>query len=452
MEKAIPLLFYGWAVGLIPKSIVSIILPLFIIASFIVHRNSKGELSSFILILILSFSVFTSTYAITENGQCIPFSSPSYLSGKVISNPKRRGSSSLGYTLEVEAMGDGKGNWTEAKGMLFVISLVGDEDFGDSVLLSGTGMDGYFLARGTMVRERSPWGRGRRRILSLFLRSLSSDGRSRVASLLFSGSTLDGNTELQDQMKSLGLSHLFALSGMHLGFISLFLGGILRKMLGEKEGKMVLFIILFLFVYINGFTSSLTRALLFLILSSFFGTSWGFSLSFPLLLMLFPSCSRDYGAMLGFVSLSGILMVGEVKEKNALLPFIVSASALATSVPFSLKLFSLWTPIAILLSIPGTIMVEILFFLVVIQIFIPRLDVIINLIYEKIVSLPIESFRLEQRDLSLYWPILAIVILYILLGSYLSFFKRWIIIRACGISTTTALKKSKGSSPKRALP
>ena len=156
MEKAIPLLFYGWAVGLIPKSIVSIILPLFIIASFIVHRNSKGELSSSILILILSFSVFTSAYAITENGQCIPFSSPSYLSGKVISNPKRRGSSSLGYTLEVEAMGDGKGNWTEAKGTLYVISLVGDEDFGDSVLLSGTGMDGYFLARGTMVREQNP--------------------------------------------------------------------------------------------------------------------------------------------------------------------------------------------------------------------------------------------------------------------------------------------------------
>lgn len=97
-------------------------------------------------------------------------------------------------------------------------------------------------------------------------------------------------------------------------------------------------------------------------------------------------------------------------------------------------------------------MVEILFFLVVIQLFIPKLDVIINFIYKKIVSLPIESFRLEQRNLSLYWPILAIVILYILLGSYLSFFKRWIIIRACGISTTTALKKSKGSSPKRALP
>lgn len=215
---------------------------------------------------------------------------------------------------------------------------------------------------------------------------------------------------------------------------------------------MVLFIILFLFVYINGFTSSLTRALLFLILSSFFGTSWGFSLSFPLLLMFFPSCSRDYGAMLGFVSLSGILMVGEVKEKNALLPFIVSASALATSVPFSLKLFSLWTPVAILLSIPGTIIVETLFLMVCLQIFIPKLDVIINIIYEKLVSLPIESFRLEQRDLSLYWPILAIVILYILLGSYLSFFKRWIIIRACGISTTTAPKKSKGSSPKRALP
>ena len=95
------------------------------------------------------------------------------------------------------------------------------------------------------------------------------------------------------------------------------------------------------------------------------------------------------------------------------------------------------------LSIPGGIVIEILFFIIVINSFIPKLDYIILQIYEIINKIPSIIPALTQYDLKLYWPLMFTTLSIFLLNKAFPFIERWIIIKVCGTSTTTALKRLK---------
>lgn len=442
MEKAIPILLYGLSRFVVFFPQVSFLLMGVTSSMFALslRKGGREELSLFLLFLLLSLSVFSRSYALSELWYGPSEPPPLILTGKVVSSPKHRGGSSLGYTLSLKATGDGKGNYATAKGTLYVISLAGDEDFGDTVTLSGEMRDGYFLARSVRIDSRSLWGRGRRRFLSLLMRNQEKGSAGRISSLLLTGSSLDGVTELQDKAKQMGLSHLFALSGMHLAFLSLLLSPS-KFFFGKRDGKVFMYLVLFLFLYINGFSLSLLRAFLFLLLSSFFPRGWSYALSFPIVLILFPHASRDAGAMLSYVSLFGILIVTEKGKKGLFTPFVVSIGALSSSVPFSFSLFGAWSLSAIILTPIFGFLVEGVFLLAIIRNIIPKLDYIIELIYGIILAFPERLVIPLQYDLKYYWPLLSATVLYVLAVRYLSFVRRWIIIKTCGISTTTARRK-----------
>lgn len=74
--------------------------------------------------------------------------------------------------------------------------------------------------------------------------------------------TLIDQEQYENIMKN-GISHLFALSGMHLSFIYMFLNKFLGKV---KLKKVFIYSLLFLYLFITGFSVSFFRAILFLLL------------------------------------------------------------------------------------------------------------------------------------------------------------------------------------------
>ena len=74
--------------------------------------------------------------------------------------------------------------------------------------------------------------------------------------------TLIDENQYDTIMKN-GVGHLFALSGMHLSFVYLFLNKLMGKV---KFKKILLFLFLFFYLFIAGFSVSFLRAILFLLL------------------------------------------------------------------------------------------------------------------------------------------------------------------------------------------
>ncbi len=84
-----------------------------------------------------------------------------------------------------------------------------------------------------------------------------------------------------------GVSHLFALSGMHLSFLYVFLNKVLGKI---KWKKLLIYSILFLYLFLTGCSISFFRAILFLLLLDF-NKKYGFTISKIKVLFLTASIS-----------------------------------------------------------------------------------------------------------------------------------------------------------------
>lgn len=85
---------------------------------------------------------------------------------------------------------------------------------------------------------------------------------SYLRAFIIGDKTLIDNDQYENIMKN-GVSHLFALSGMHLSFVYLFLSKLLNKF---KYKKIMIYSFLFLYLFITGFSVSFFRAILFMIL------------------------------------------------------------------------------------------------------------------------------------------------------------------------------------------
>ncbi len=164
-----------------------------------------------------------------------------------------------------------------------------------------------------------------------------------------------------------GLSHLLALSGMHLAFFSNFSGIIFYEILGKKYEKIASFIAVFLFIFFAGFTPSLLRAFLCYVIVYVakicylrnYNMLEVLSLSFLIHCIIAPSDIFSIAFMLSYSALAGILIFSDSLNKyfvKAIPPVLSSLLATSTSaqvftIPITFFLFGTFTPIGIISSI-----------------------------------------------------------------------------------------------------
>ena len=379
----------------------------FLVLAFLLYIFRRFDrVTLYILLVILLFSLFSSS--ITSSNMSIPIEEKDLrgLYGTVVTEPNRKKHRYTGCTVLLESVVNRRGDFFSACGRVFVIGPDLCVTKGDRIYVEGTMTESYFLASGGIVTEASPCGKLRRKVNALLIRHLPHGNTGNLIALLLTGTTLDGDSSLQDSVRGLGLSHLLSLSGMHLGFISATVLPLLSLFLSKRKAKTVKNLLLMIFVYLAGLRPSLVRSLIFVILIPFFGIDFSFILSLVFLLKIFPYYVSEVATVLSFTSLAGILFIARpqkfLEERN--IPFLsgvgvsvmTSIAATVSSAPIVYCVFGTWQPYAFLFSIVGMPMITLLFLLTVVRFIIPKSDVIIEFIL-KIV--------LNSNVISQYFPL-----------------------------------------------
>lgn len=179
------------------------------------------------------------------------------------------------------------------------------------------------------------------RIKNIFQYNFDKD----VSSLL-SGTVLGFKDEISEDIKKefeqSNISHILAVSGMHIGYLILFCSLVLDKTIGKKSSKVCGIIVLILYIKIIGYPLSAVRAeiMAIMVLSAkliYRKSDVWTNLSFSLLILLIfnPFSIKDIGLLLSFMATLGIIIYTKsFKCKNRLYNVIgITISATILLIP-----------------------------------------------------------------------------------------------------------------------
>ena len=303
--------------------------------------------------------------------------------------------SSTGFLIESGAHVLFTGKWS-AKKNLFVVS--GIESCGYKKNLLGKIDYLRALCRLYFKRIMYSWGSAGALILSLL-----------------SGSRDFLSEKVRNNFKNAGLSHILALSGMHLSFFSSLTGSTSSKFFGKKHIYLIQLASIFIFVWFAGLSPSLFRALL---CSAVLLTSTKISYqkqnmiailscAFLIHIVVFPQDLFSAAFMLSYGALAGILTIGSLVKipLSLVLPTYISNSlsssigAQTMTTPVSILLFGEVMPIGIVSSMIVSPLIT--FFLTISLLFIiislcipflsPAFGYILQAVY-KIIMFFVDSF------------------------------------------------------------
>lgn len=271
---------------------------------------------------------------------------------------------------QIEAFFPGK-LYSAAKGDSFFCEV------GAKVELSGNFSNGFFYAdSGKFVR----WKSGAHKIRALcrlqFKRLMYAWGRAGGLILsLLSGSREYTETSVSDGFKNAGLSHILALSGMHLSLVSsvvIFFG---IKSSGRRSAFVAQIFAIAIFVWFAGMSPSLFRAMicaLFLLAAKMTGSRTPDTLVTLCVAFIFhavirPADLKSAAFMLSYGALFGILLLSERMSDFLSIIFprkisdAISASCGAQffTAPISLALFRTFAPVGIIASVAASPLVTV---------------------------------------------------------------------------------------------
>ncbi len=379
----------------------------------------RERVSIYILFMILLFSLFSSSLDKTIMYIPIDRNEICGIYGTVVTEPNRKKNRYTGYSIMCRSVANEKGDLFSSSGKIYIIGPDLSVTRGDSVYVEGMMSENYFLSTGGAVLSENIWGRIRRKFNASFISSLPGGDRGNIISLLLTGTTLDGESNLQDRVRELGLSHMLSLSGMHLSFMTALFMPLLSLFLSKRKAGAVKNLILLVFVYLAGMRVSLVRSLIFVFLIPLFGIEYSFIFSLVFLLKLFPYYVDEVSAVLSFTSLAGILFIAKPQEriKKSRIPFLsttgvvilTSVAATVASAPVVYSIFGLWQPYSFLFSVIGMPIITMLFILTLVRFIIPISDLIIDVILWIINNSGVLSqFLPLTESFSLYYPVLAL--------------------------------------------
>ena len=235
------------------------------------------------------------------------------------------------------------------------------------------------------------------------------------------GKTYNIETNVVESYRNNGISHLFALSGLHVSIFSLFIMKTLKKLkINELKRYIITFLFLLLFSFISGFSQSILRAsLLFFLL----GLNKVFYLNIKtenimylvlfILLLINPYNLYNLSFILSFTTTYFLIISTDlINEKNyfkglfktSLLSFI---SNLILSIyyfgyinPFGILLNMIFVPLVTYIIFPLTIITYIL------PILLPILKIFTNI-------MEFLSLKLTLLSIKIYFPKISIIIVFI---------------------------------------
>lgn len=235
------------------------------------------------------------------------------------------------------------------------------------------------------------------------------------------------DSEVLNNYKINGITHLFALSGLHVSMFSSIILFILKKIkLSEKLSYFITSLFLIFFAFIASFTPSIIRSVLFFILSSinnvyylYIKPKYLLYIVFSILIFINPFYIYDTGFILSFCISFFILLFNEKNKINNNLLSILVISILSTlsSLPIIINMsyeINILGFINNLFFIPY--ITYIVFPLSIIVVFISKLSFILNFLiiimeYVSKVSSNIFNIKLIFPKMSLF----LIIIYYVLL-------------------------------------
>ncbi len=337
------------------------VFPLLVLLSLLLMASSSDALPA--VIAALMFHVSLAAVPCSLFMVSIPPEDAAALYGRCIQDSSMRENGS-GYRLEVSMVSDRDGNLFSACGSIYVVAPPSDLSYGDSVMARGRLDGSIFIASSSLLIERGRLSDIRRAAVGWVRERFRPMGEAGELSLrLLLGIGERSGFALSEDARLSGLSHILALSGMHLSIIASVISPPLEAMLGRRRAMAAESAALFLFSFLAGWRPSLSRALIFRILMRCrLGTGISFVLSYIILLALFPEAAMDLGGAYSFISLGGIFILsGRIDRTLRLflpLPPAFSASAassiaaLLLSIPLTLEVFGSYQLGAIITTFP----------------------------------------------------------------------------------------------------
>lgn len=206
-----------------------------------------------------------------------------------------------------------------------------------------------------------------------------TDGQSGgVLVALVLGNTKYIDADVYESFSVSGVAHIFAVSGLHIGFLAAILGFLLDKLKIRRFLKtLIIFVITLFYSGVCGFTVSSLRAVVMCAVSGVTKSSGlkndflnSIAIAFVIVISLFPESLFTYGTILSFGSVTAIAMLTKTFEdayafmpSKLCAPLSVSSSAFFGTFPIAARMLGQTSVLTILLNIVTIPLVSVLFVL-----------------------------------------------------------------------------------------
>lgn len=354
-----------------------------------------------------------------------------------------------GFPATLKYAYDGWSAYSSSKGDAYIYGKRNLIRKGDYIEAFGTfNEDGFFLSDSVSLKSESPFKNLRLKAEETLrdrLKDLSEDERTLSLMLLLALSD-DGDYEINTLAREKGVSHVFALSGMHLSVISLYFSSFLSLFMERRKAEKITIIPLFIFTFLSGFRPSLLRALIFRLLTLFVKDSSAderLFLKFLLHQALSPLSLLRAGSVFSYLSFSAMILLQERFENLLYRIFKVRFSAVISSlcclsftIPYSFYLFESYTLEGIIYSPIVNFIVTVFMGCLLIYLIFPFFPKIFFFLYSILLKiLSLSSISILQTAKA-YYLLLSLVVILSLLQS------KWIInmLKSCGILITRKRK------------
>jgi len=139
---------------------------------------------------------------------------------------------------------------------------------------------------------------------------------------LLLGNTADIEDDVKEDFQVSNISHVLAISGMHVGYIILGIKMLLQKLLGKRKTKIITIVILIFYSFITGFSASITRAVIMSSIALGAGIVyrkndiWNtISISLLGILIYNPFLILNVGLQLSYIGTIGIILFSKIVLK-----------------------------------------------------------------------------------------------------------------------------------------